>query len=77
MQGPGDALATLQRVFGDTPLVACAYQQEGGDLKLCCQVLWELLPQVWPSGTDRRCWAARPARGPPFAAAYSWNGSGG
>lgn len=47
--GPSGALATLQLVFGsDLPpgLVQQVFDAEGNDVKLCTQVLWEVLPEV-------------------------------
>jgi hypothetical protein len=44
-------LVTLSHVFGDLlpPVVVQeVYQAEGDDVKCCLEVLWELLPQVFP-----------------------------
>jgi hypothetical protein len=44
-------LKTLQTVFGgdgalDADLVREVVEAEGGDMKLCCEVLWQLMPQA-------------------------------
>lgn len=52
MEPPDSAstLKTLLQVWGDGSLppsvVHEVYQSEGKDMKLCCEVLWELTPQV-------------------------------
>lgn len=46
----GSTLKTLQLVFGSGALPASVvkqvYDEEGQDMKLCTQVLWDLTPQV-------------------------------
>jgi hypothetical protein len=49
MEAPA-TLRTLLQVWGDGALqpsvVHDVFQSEGQDMKLCCEVLWALTPQV-------------------------------